>query len=322
MKTLTIGKMRGLQQCASPGGKFAVLALDHRNNLRRLLHPENETATRPEEIMAFKQAVLTNLGNVPSAYLLDPLYGAGQAIGTNSLPGGTGLLVAVDASGYTGDPTARQSQLLKDWSVEKVKRLGANAVKLLVYYHPQADTRTAIEELVQQTAEACTLADIPFFLEILTYSPDPAKGKLSGSERSEAVLASAEKLTPLGVDVLKAEFPLDVQQDNDFSEWVAVCRQLSQASQTPWILLSASVDFELFLQQVTAACTGGASGVAAGRAVWKEAVSLNGRDRTDFLSGIAKERMTRLRDLVDAQGVPWHTYYQDVQIDENWYKDY
>lgn len=322
MKTLTIGKIRGLQQCATQQGKFAILALDHRNNMRRLLHPENEEAAKAEEIIVFKQAVIANLGDTPSAYLLDPLYGAGQAIGMNTLPGRTGLLVALDASGYSGDPTARKSELLQDWSAEKVKRLGANGVKLLVYYHPQSKTHSAIEDLVQRTGESCQKADIPFFLEILTYSPTTEKGKLNGREKTDVILASAEKLTPLGVDVLKAEFPIDMRGNEDFSAWRAGCRQLSQASRVPWILLSASVDYEVFLQQVTTACMGGASGVAAGRAVWKEAVSLAANERDAFLYNQARIRMARLLSLVDALGVPWSSYFQKSSINENWYKTY
>jgi tagatose-1,6-bisphosphate aldolase len=322
MRTLSIGKMRGLQQCATPAGKFAVLALDHRNNMRRLLHPEDENATRPEEITTFKQDVLAGLGNVPSAYLLDPIFGAGQAIARGSLPGQCGLLVAVDASGYVGDPTARRSELLEDWSVEKVKRLGSSAVKLLVYYHPQAKSHSAIEVLVAQTAETCQKADVPFFLEILTYSPTAEKGKLTGQEKQEVILASAEKLTPMGVDVLKAEFPMDINQFPDPDTWQGACEQLSRASRVPWILLSASVEYEVFLQQVNAACRGGASGVAAGRAVWQEAVSLSGQARRDFLAGTARERMARLTKLVDELGKPWQGRFEAPSIDENWYRTY
>ena len=35
--SLTIGKLRRLQECSTPDGMFVVLALDHRDDLRRLL---------------------------------------------------------------------------------------------------------------------------------------------------------------------------------------------------------------------------------------------------------------------------------------------
>ena len=75
------------------------------------------------------------------------------------------------------------------------------------------------------------------------------------------------------------------------------CEEISEASVTPWILLSAAVDYETFLRQVTIACQSGASGIAVGRAVWQEAVSVLGEERTEFLRNIAYQRMTRLSSL-------------------------
>lgn len=322
LKTLSIGKMRGLQQCATPQGKFAILALDHRNNMRRLLHPENEELTSSEEIAAFKKQVVTCLGEIPSAYLLDPLYGAAQNIASAALPGSCGLLLAIEESGYTGDASARRSRLLPNWPVEKIKRMGANGVKLLVYYHPRAETHADIENLVQKLAEDCLKADIPYFLEILTYPLDPARKKLSGDERTEVILESARRLTPLGADVLKAEFPLDIEQHPDHADWERACRELTAASTLPWILLSASVEFEVYLRQVEAACKAGASGVAAGRAIWKEAADLPPDERPRFLDETARERMRKVRELVDALGRPWTDCFQAQAVDENWYRSY
>jgi tagatose-1,6-bisphosphate aldolase len=128
------------------GGKIAVLALDHRNNMRRLLHPENEKLTTADEIADFKHEVVAALGDAPSAYLLDPLYGAAQNISNSALPGNRGLLLALEETGYSGDAIARESKILEGWDVSKIKRMGATGVKLLVYYHPQSETHRQIED--------------------------------------------------------------------------------------------------------------------------------------------------------------------------------
>jgi tagatose-1,6-bisphosphate aldolase len=65
-------------------------------------------------------------------------------------------------------------------------------------------------------------------------------------------------------------------------------------------LLSASVDFETYLQQVTVACQEGASGVAVGRAVWKEATGFDSEQRDRFLRTTALPRMERVTALCDA----------------------
>ncbi len=317
---ITIGKYRHLQQCATRRGALAVLALDHRGNLRQLLHPENPAGTTSQEIVAFKRSLVRSLSPAASAVLLDPQFSAAQCIASGDLPGQTGLIVAVEASGYSGDTTARSSQVLPGWSVAQTKRLGASAVKLLVYYHPDSPTAYEIEDLVQAVSASCTEQDIPLFLETLSYSLDPERKKLSPDERRYVVIETARRLTPLGGDVLKAEFPLDAQVVGDENAWQEACAELSQASRIPWVLLSASVDYETFLRQVTAACKAGASGVAVGRAVWREATKVPPETRQEFLDVTARERMRRITALVDALAKPWTDFYTPPEITPEWFK--
>jgi tagatose-1,6-bisphosphate aldolase len=54
MKTLSIGKLRGLQLTSTSRKTFAICALDHRNNLRHLLHPENPAEATIPEMVDFK----------------------------------------------------------------------------------------------------------------------------------------------------------------------------------------------------------------------------------------------------------------------------
>jgi len=303
---LTIGKLRRLQQCATPDGKLVVLAMDHRDNLRQALNPQNPDAVPDEALVAFKRDVVAALAPAASAVLLDPEYGAEQSIASGALPRDTGLIVAVERTGYTGAPAARLAELLPGWTPQRAARIGATAVKLLVYYHPDAPTASQIEELARQTADACAEAEVPFFLEPLTYSLDPNRPKLSPEERRCVVVETARQLTAIpGVDVLKAEFPLDSTVVPDEAEWLAACQELTEASRVPWVLLSAGVDFETFLHQVAAAGRAGASGVAVGRAVWQEATEITAAARAEFLTTIARQRMERVSALCRALARSW-----------------
>ncbi len=305
---MTAGKIRRLQQCATPEGKLVIVAMDHRGSLRRALNPQDPTAARDEVLVTFKQAVTATLAPAASAALLDPEYGAGPCIASGSLPGTTGLIVALERTGYTGNPSARVSELLTGWSPQRALKLGASGVKLLVYYHPQAPTAAEIEVLVRQTADACARAEVPFFLEPLTYSPDPDQSKLSPEERPLVVIETARKLTAIpGVDILKVEFPLDIKAEPREAEWLAACRELDAASRVPWVLLSAGVDIETYLFQVIAAARAGASGVAVGRAVWQEATEQAVAERVEFLRTTARARMVRINALCRALARPWHT---------------
>jgi len=322
MNTLSIGKYRGLQQCSFTNGAIAVMALDHRQSLRIALNPSAPDKVSDEELSGFKQEVVSVLAPDASAVLLDPEFGAAQCVVSNSLPGGTGLITSVEATGYTGDPTARQSQVLPGWSVAKARRMGASAIKLLVYYHPEAESAPQIEALVRQVSLDCIKEDLLFFLETLSYSPDPSQKRLPAGERRRVVIETARRLTIPGVDILKVEFPLDSKVEADENLWARACTDLSEASNAPWVLLSASVDFETFLRQVAVACRAGATGVAVGRAVWQEAPALRGEERQHFLEKVARIRMRRLSALCTALARPWMEFYTPVQAGSDWYLGY
>lgn len=320
--TLSPGKLRGLAQCATGRQVFSILALDHRNNLRQALSQVLPQPVSDQMLTDFKLQVTAALAPAASAVLLDPEYGGAQAIAAQALPGDRGLILALEATGYTGASDRRESRLLPGWSVAKAQRLGASAVKLLVYYHPEASTAAEIEKLVSQVGQECRRRDLAFFLEPLSYSLDPAQKKLKGDELRRVVLETARRLTPLGVDVLKAEFPLDIQAVRSESEWATACAALTNACQgIPWVLLSAAVDFDTYLRQVNVACSQGASGVAVGRAVWQEAVQYDGEARQQFLAGEARARMERITALVNALARPYTACFAAPTLDADWYLD-
>lgn len=318
---LSLGKRRGLASCSTKRGVFSILALDHRNNLRRAINPGNPEHVSVAIMAEFKSVLIRELSSMASAALLDPEFGAAQSLQSDSLPGQIGLVMALEATGYTGDAEARESRILSGWSVGKIRRIGASAVKLLVYYHPNSEMASQQEALVQSVSESCKKYDLAFFLEPLSYSLDPNR-KLNSAEKRDVVIRTAEKLTHFGADVLKAEFPLDVKEDPNEAHWAEACQELSQASHVPWVLLSAGVDFDTFLRQLTIACQEGASGAMAGRAVWKEAVGLQGDDLISFLQNTGADRMSRLTHLCEALGKSWRDFYPTQSVSDAWYQTY
>ena len=320
--TLRLGKWRGLQQTTTRQGTFCVLAIDHRNNLRQAVNPADPDAVPAEELIRLKCEIVAALAPVCSAVLIDPELGGAQCLAEGAIPGHVGLIMALEATGYTGDPTQRESRILAGWSIEKARRMSASGVKLLVYYHPDAPNAAKQEQLVEQVGEACARLDVAFFLEPLSYSLDPARKKLSSQERRQVVIETAQRLVPLGVDVLKAEFPVDVAEESDERLWQAACAELTTVCPVPWLLLSAAVDYETYLKQVRVACEAGASGVMAGRAVWQEAVGLQGQTRQQFLTTTAHKRMLRLRALCDALGRPLDAVVERPIPALDWYLNY
>ena len=142
-KTLTIGKVRGLQQIADTHGIFAMCAMDHRGSMQRLINKADPTQVTADVLVEYKRDLTETLAPESTAVLLDPIYGAAQAIASGALPGDTGLLVSLEETGYESDAQGRVTTLLPDWSVEKIKRMGASAVKILLYYRPDLAENSA-----------------------------------------------------------------------------------------------------------------------------------------------------------------------------------
>lgn len=333
MKRLTIGKLRGLQQLANSDGVFNICAMDHRRSMMRIMEGEKviEGGTSYEEMSQRKLELCTHLAPHASAVLLDPIFGAAQCISHGALPKSTGLLVSLEASGYSGPAEFRMTELEEGWSVEKIKRMGASAVKLLIYYRPDLiELANKLMELTEAVGRECQKYDIPLVIEPLSYplggeAKNPAQ---FAAAKEQLVPRTAQHITALPVDLLKSEFPGDLRHNKDKAKLIEICQKLDKASQVPWVVLSAGVSFELFCQQVAIACRGGASGFLAGRAIWQEAMNSDDpRERAKMLKTLGVERLKKLTDIAAKYAVPWYkklglAHDKLAQTAEGWYQRY
>jgi tagatose 1,6-diphosphate aldolase len=331
MNRLSTGKLRGLQQLADPHGVLTVCAIDHRESLKRALNRENPEAVSYQDMVDFKLDLCRAVAASASAVLLDPIYGAAQAIVSGVLPGSTGLLVSLEKTGYTGESTARVTELLPDWSVKKIKSLGASAVKLLIYFRVDIEQVASKQlELVRKVAEQCIEQDIPLLVESVAYPAAEEKDnpEAFSKKKPELVIETARSLTSLPIDVLKSEFPADIGYEKDDKKLEKYCQALSQASKLPWVLLSAGADFETFRKEIEIACRNGASGFMAGRALWQEATRISSRnERNSFFKDKTVARLNEITGIADKWATPWYARsgYGDgrfPELPEGWYKTY
>jgi len=328
---LSIGKLRGLQQLANPKGLLTMCAIDHRGALKRAMNAEDPDAVSYQDMIDFKLDLCRAMVPFASAILLDPIYGAGQAIAAGVLPGHTGLLVSMEKTGYSGERTARITELLPDWSVKKVKKMGASAVKLLIYFRPDLKAVASRQlDLVARLADQCIEEDIPLLVEPVSYPVEEigVSSKRFADMKPALVIETARQVTALPIDVLKAEFPADIKFEQDEGKLLGFCQELNQASRLPWVLLSAGVDFEMFKKEVEIASKAGASGFLAGRALWQEGVHIRSRaERMNFFKTTAASRLKELAEIAGKYGKPWYFKMgaengEFAAVAEDWHKGY
>jgi len=312
---LSAGKLRNLMALCDEDGRFNMLAIDQRGSLSRRLGEVCGRKATHADMAAFKQTLVRYLAAYSTGVLTDPIYGyAGLA---TELPGHVGLLLCYEKTGYAAseDEKGRISSLLENWSVAKAARAGANAVKLLLYYHPDADPAVveAQNALCRRVGEECREHDLPFLLETVAYAlEEPSTNCVAYARRKPDLVArsAAEFSKPeYQVDVLKLEFPGDIKFSHEYcnavfddedreeayrlSDVAEFCQRVDECAGVPWVILSAGVDIKEFLANVDLACAAGASGFLCGRAIWKEFMALYDPDDAE---------QTRMVDFLGTEG--------------------
>lgn len=309
---------------------MTMCAIDHRGALKRALNGKNPDGVSYQDIVDFKLDLCQAVAPFASAVLLDPEYGAAQAIAAGLLPGSKGLLVSMEKSGYSGDRMARITELLPDWDVRKAKRMGASAVKLLIYFRPDLKEVASQQlDLVARLADRCMEEDIAFLVEPVSYLIEEEGGSSRKFDeiKPDLVIETARQITALPIDVLKAEFPANIRVEQNEGKLLRLCQQLNQASRLPWVLLSAGVDFDSFRKQVAIACKAGASGFLAGRALWQEGAQIRSRkERMSFFRNTAASRLKELAEIADSYGRPWYSKLGAEQgtfapVAADWYRN-
>jgi tagatose 1,6-diphosphate aldolase len=336
--SMTQGKLFGMQRIASPNGTLTMLALDQNSSIIKMAKSalarvgEQREPTYPEIVQA-KLNMAQVLGKKASAILLDANYGAWQAVCGFKFPPQAGLIVRLERTGAetTADGSGKLTVIEDGWSVAKIKRMGAHAVKLLVFFEPtHTESAERQRALVEQVAAECDQHDIVLLLETLSY-PFAGEDKNSPSyldRKPVTVIDTARHLSAL-CDVYKAEFPGTLGRESE-AQLAANLDALNEASRRPWVLLSAGVDFPEYEKQVAMVVEHGASGVLGGRAFWKEYFNSDSEaERVKFLREEGLRRIAAIADVVKKKAQPWFKKYRlsrgsfaRVPIPEGWHRAY
>jgi tagatose 1,6-diphosphate aldolase len=324
--SLSRGKQNGLRALADERGVIAALAIDQRSALRKLFakasgRDANEVPA--EWMVQFKERVSELLTPYASAILLDPEYGLPAASKRSK---NAGLLLAYEQSGYDKSVPGRLPRLLDDFTAGRLKDSGADAVKVLLYYSPFSDAavNTHKQAWVTRVGGECREADLPFFLEIVSYhdqmdekSAEFARIKPGVVTRSIEEFCKAD----YAVDVLKVGVPVNmnfVESANVPSSQAAYSRsearshfkRASQAASLPFIYLSEGVTNETFADALTLAAEAGSDfcGVLCGRAIWQDGVPAFVRQGVPALDDWLQEHGVRNVQNVNAHldaARPW-----------------
>ncbi len=291
----------GLDAIATNAGTFAVLAMDQRGTLKRMLAAVDLPDTTDEEIVAMKRDLIASLAGSPSAFLIDPTYGLPAAHQVQDAPP-FGLLLAAEPGSrgtHLGEPTVT---LDPAQDAAWVRESGADAMKFLAQVRADRpvgddgrDTTAEAREAMKALVADCAEQGVPSIIENLIFAL-AGEAPLSLGARADAIIEAAVLIDDLKPSLLKLEYPGSPQ----------ACKRLASRLTVPWAVLSAGVSSDEFAQVLRISCDeGGASGFIAGRSVWKEIVGMGHDERVAFLSDTGRRRMDEYVAILDGRARPY-----------------
>ena len=276
----------------SRDGRFCVLAIDHRDSLRKFLSPDDLSAVPAEQLTALKVDIVRELAPMATGVMLEPEYSIPQVADAGALPPGIGFVAALESQGYLGQPGSSPTTVLAGWPVEAAAASGAAATKLLLPYHPDRALAAEQRAVAADVIAECRRVGIPLILEPLFYDLDDP------SDRCRVVIETARQFAAADPHLLKLPFPVDAAHEPDRKVWLDACQEMNALIPMPWTLLSGGGDFESFFAQVEVALEAGSSGCMVGRALWGEAARASDADRPTILKTLISPRLHRLHSLI------------------------
>ncbi|MDE1548211.1 tagatose-bisphosphate aldolase [Jeotgalibaca caeni] len=324
MLKLTPNKYAYLQKLSDKENRINALAIDQRGSLKKMIAANSSKEVGDEGIINFKKEISEGLTQYATAILLDPEYGIPAAELRHE---DAGLLISYEKTGYDATEVGRLPDLLPIWSAKRIKEMGADAVKILLYYDVDEDEAINDQKhaFVERVGSECKGEDIPFFLEIVTYdaTDDDVKSAKYAKVKPHKVNESMKVFSDerYAVDVLKMEVPVNMNYVEGFAgdgevvhtreEALQYFREQSEATHLPFIFLSAGVSAELFQDTVRFAKEAGSTfnGVLCGRATWKDSVAIFARDgkeaAQEWLQTVGRKNMEDLNVAVAESASPW-----------------
>ena len=306
------GKLWGLRRLADDYGRFAMLALDQRPPVEKLLAERRQRSdVSAADLAAFKAVLIHNLAPAASAVLVDPVVTYSRLV--DDLDPHRGLLVSLDDAAFAADGLHDRGRVIDDWSVERIKRLGADGVKFLAWHRPDGnlEAQSHQQRLVEEIGDQCRHFDIPFVLELLL-TPH-SDGRLDAPlEHTELVIESVSVFSDpaFGIDLFQLQLPVlpaDLSGAEVSDQAIDAFRRLDMAADRPWVQMSTGVGFDVFRQALKLACEAGASGFLGGRSIWWDA----GRQFPNLWrmnTSLRTEGLNRIRELTEVGNefaVPW-----------------
>lgn len=316
-------KFDHLIKLTDKNGCIAALAIDQRGSMEKMMSKKRLEFNNIKDISRFKYLVSKELTKYTSSILLDPIYG-NEAIDVRDEE--SGLIISYEVTGYSNNEVGRLPKLIEDMSGLKIKSMGANAIKILLYYDIDESDKINDKKkaFVERVGYECEGLGLPFFLEILAYDQNITDKRNYAKLRPKKVIEAMKVFNDpkYKVDIFKVETPVDMNFVEGFVDNYIFTKEeaskyffeQSEATDIPFIFLSGGLEINDFLKTLIFAKESKSrfNGVLCGRATWKHCIDefvesdkkasiwlkTMGRDNVQSLNKVLEHTATSIFDVI------------------------
>lgn len=295
MTKMTTAELRGYQQICGANGAMMVIAADQRGGMRKLLASDPvEQSKIPNDILGNSKADITRfLASQATSILLDSTCAVPGVVDDGVINRDIALLIGLDDSGWDISPMGgyRLSKLVPGITARRVRDLGGTGGKIMVYLRPDTpEANTHNISILIQCITDFAQENLLLVVEFLTYQLEGESAEDYAAKFPSLIEEGCQISIDCGAKLLKIPYPGSPE----------ACANVTKlCGDVPWAVLSAGVDHETFIGQVEIAMKNGASGVIAGRSLWKDCISLDRSVQREKLEILAVPRLNEIKAIIE-----------------------
>ena len=284
MNHISAGKYLSLKKMADANGHLRLFSIEHHAQIGTRMLDTLQLSELPDQaIRELKALILRTVSPECSGIIVDPIYSLNYAV--TQLDNSIGIGIAIDGELRDSNSNREEqsvTRLMPNWGINKVKRLGGNAIQASLQYDSDLDSLSLQKQrdLVRTIGRQCNNYDIALILRLEigsqrdnAYEEDIGKASLNYLKALDIFRHS-----DYGVDVFAIDLPLQLKElpnpKTGHHRRVAKTREvfetINNSLEQAWVIFCSDLEssFENKLDLVEYAMNAGASGYMMGNPLW------------------------------------------------------
>ena len=309
---------------ADAHGHLRLFSIEHHAHIETRMLEALQLNELPDQAMReLKALILRSISSECSGIIVDPVYSLNYAI--TKLDNSIGIGIAIDSE--LNDPSKDENakiitNIMPNWGVSKIKRLGANAVQISLQYDHASDSLSLQRQrdMLRDIGQQCNNHDIALILHLEMLSQRGSDNEEDITQAATSYLKALEifRHSDYGVDVFAIDLPLAMKKlpnaktgsHRQITKVREIFQTINNSVEQAWVIFCSDLEssYDNKLDLVEYAMSSGACGYMMGNPLWWSDFSNfpNIHRMGDSLIANCVELMRDINQITSAHEHPWY----------------